>query len=472
MDMNMVLTTIDSCHQADRTVTERSEVSSLIVSVSGLRGVVGGSLHPEVVVRYIAAFAAGLRPGPIVVTRDGRNSGSMLAAIARGTVTALGRKVLDGNIAATPTTGVLVRNLKAAGGVQISASHNTAEYNGIKLFGPDGRVITAGVGEEVLQRFHEGEFTWVGHDELGTEQEIKDTTEEHLRRILETISAHRIRANEYRVLLDSNHGAGSILGRKLLQTLGCEMTIDGGTPNGKFTHPPEPIAENLEEVCQRVRDLEAAVGFCQDPDGDRLALIDEQGRYIGEEYTVAICLKHVLQSRQGPVVTNCSSSRMSGDIARRQGVPFYRSKVGEANVTTMMQKCDAVFGGEGNGGPIDPRVGFVRDSFVGMALVLDAMASRGKRLSELVAELPSYEICKTKISLNRARFDAATENLKSRFPEAKADDMDGLRLDWDDKWLLVRASNTEPIVRVIAEAPTQDEARKLCSEASDVLVGQ
>jgi phosphomannomutase len=163
---------------------------------------------------------------------------------------------------------------------------------------------------------------------------------------------------------------------------------------------------------------------------------------------------------------------MSGDIARRQGVPFYRSKVGEANVTTMMQKCDAVFGGEGNGGPIDPRVGFVRDSFVGMALVLDAMASRGKRLSELVAELPSYEICKTKISLNRARFDAATENLKSRFPEAKADDMDGLRLDWDDKWLLVRASNTEPIVRVIAEAPTQDEARKLCSEASDVLVGQ
>ena len=284
---------------------------------------------------------------------------------------------LDANLLIVgPTTGVLVRNLKAAGGIQISASHNTAEYNGIKLFGPDGRVITAAVGEEVLQRYHEGEFTWVGHNELGTVQEIKDTTEEHLRRILETISAHRVRANEYRVLLDSNHGAGSILGRKLLQTLGCEITIVGGTPNGKFSHPPEPTAENLEEVCQRVRDLEAAVGFCQDPDGDRLALIDEQGRYIGEEYTVAICLQHVLQSRQGPVVTNCSSSRMSGDIARRQGVPYYRSKVGEANVTSMMQKHDAVFGGEGNGGPIDPRVGFVRDSFVGMALVLDARCRR------------------------------------------------------------------------------------------------
>ena len=465
----MISTTIDS-YQADGILTKGSAVSSLIVSVSGLRGIVGDSLHPEVVIRYIAAFAAGLRPGPIVLTRDGRNSGPMLASIVRGTVTALGRKVLDGDIAATPTTGVLVRNLKAAGGIQISASHNPTEYNGIKLFGPDGRVITAAVGEEVLQRYHAGEFTWVAHDELGTVQEIEDTTEEHLRRILETINAHRIRANEYRVLLDANHGAGSILGRKLLQTLGCEITIVGGTPDGKFDHPPEPTADNLAEVCQRVRDLDAAIGFCQDPDGDRLALIDEQGRYVGEEYTVAICLKHVLQSRQGPVVTNCSTSRMSGDIARRQGVPYYRSRVGEANVTSMMQKYDAVFGGEGNGGPIDPRVGFVRDSFVGMALVLDAMASRGKQLSELVAELPSYEICKTKIDLNRARFDAAIDCLKSHFSSAKADDMDGLRLDWDDKWLLVRASNTEPIVRVIAEAPTREEAVKLCAEASDVLI--
>jgi phosphomannomutase len=381
----------------------------------------------------------------------------------------LGRKVLDGDIAATPTTGVLVRNLKAAGGIQISASHNTSEYNGIKLFGPDGRVITAAIGQEVLQRFHEGPFSWVGYDEIGTVEEIKDTTEEHLRRIMETINAHRIRDKEFPVLLDANYGAGSILGRKLLQTLGCQITIVGGTPNGKFAHLPEPTAENLVEVCQRVSDSEAAVGFCQDPDADRLALIDEQGRYIGEEYTVAICLKHVLQSRQGPVVTNCSSSRMSGDIARRQGVPYYRSKVGEANVTTLMQKYDAVFGGEGNGGPIDPRVGFVRDSFVGMALVLDAMASRGKKLSELVEELPSYEICKTKIDLDRARFDVATARLRSHFPDAKADDLDGLRLDWDDKWLLVRASNTEPIVRVIAEAPSQDEAAQLCAEASDVL---
>ena len=463
----MVSSTLEN--SADKGVTEGSSVDSLIVSVSGLRGIVGASLNPEVVVRYAAAFASGLRPGPIVVTRDGRESGPIFVDVVRSTMVAMGRKVLDGDVAATPTTGVLVRNLKAAGGIQVSASHNPNEYNGIKLFGSDGRVITAAAGEEVLQRFNASAFEWAPVEELGSIVAIKDTTEEHLRRIMETINPHRIRAKEINVVLDSNNGAGSILGRKLLQTLGCEMTIVGGTPNGKFVHPPEPTAENLASICERVKMVEADVGFCQDPDGDRLALIDEEGRYVGEEYTVAICLKHVLQSRQGPVVTNCSSSRMSGDIARKQGVPFHRSKVGEANVTSMMQKHDAVFGGEGNGGPIDPRVGFVRDSFVGMALVLDAMAGRNKKLSELAAELPRYEIYKTKVPLASSEFEAATEKLKTHFSDAKPDDLDGLRLEWDDKWLLVRASNTEPIVRVIAEAKTDDEARQLCDQACEII---
>ena len=444
-------------------------MSQLIVSVSGLRGIVGVSLNPEVVVRYAAAFATGLRPGPVVLTRDGRGSGPTYAELVRSTLVAMGRKVLDGDVAATPTTGVLVRNLKAAGGIQISASHNPIEYNGIKLFGPDGRVINDAAGQEVLQRYESADFEWVPVEELGTVAPIKDTTEEHLRRIMETISPHRIRAKELSVVLDSNNGAGSILGRKLLQTLGCEMTIVGGTPSGKFEHPPEPTRDNLESICERVQMAEADIGFCQDPDADRLAIIDEQGRYIGEEYTVAICLKHVLQSRQGPVVTNCSSSRMSGDIARKQGVPFFRSKVGEANVTAVMQKHDAVFGGEGNGGPIDPRVGFVRDSFVGMALVLDAMANRGKKVSELVDELPKYAIHKSKFPWTAGPFDQVVAKMKQHFGDASADELDGLRLDWDDKWLLVRPSNTEPVIRVIAEAKSADEAESLCKAAGDVL---
>ena len=213
------------------------------------------------------------------------------------------------------------------------------------------------------------------------------------------------------------------------------------------------------------------IGFCQDPDADRLAVIDESGRYIGEEYTVALCVDHVLRQRKGPIVTNCSSSRMSEDIAGRYGAPLFRSAVGEANVVDCMLAHAAVFGGEGNGGPIDPRVGYVRDSFVGMALLLDAMASREMRIGQLADELPRYEIVKTKCSLSPDKLPAALDALEKQFSEASASRLDGLRLDWPGRWLLVRGSNTEPIVRAIAEAPTAAEATSLCEAAAKVLAG-
>ncbi len=213
------------------------------------------------------------------------------------------------------------------------------------------------------------------------------------------------------------------------------------------------------------------VGFCQDPDADRLALIDAKGRYIGEEYTVAVIVRHVLAQEKGPIVTNCSTSRMSEDLANEFGVPFFRSKVGEANVTEMMIEQGAIFGGEGNGGPIDPRVGFVRDSFVGMAQVLDAMAAREKSLSELVEELPKYSIHKTKTPVDAARLDSTFDQLEAGFADAEPDRLDGLRLDWPGRWLLVRASNTEPIVRLVAEAPTADEAESLCDQAAKIIAG-
>ena len=284
-----------------------------------------------------------------------------------------------------------------------------------------------------------------------------------------TVDVDRIRRCQFRVLLDANHGAGSILGRHLLTELGCEISILGDTPDGRFAHTPEPTAENLAGVLARVCEVNAQVGFCQDPDADRLAVIDEQGRYVGEEYTLALCVDHVLRHRPGPIVTNCSSSRMSEDLAQRYGVPFFRSKVGEANVVDAMLAHNAVLGGEGNGGAIDPRVGLVRDSFVGMALLLDAMASRQLSVSQLVAELPRYEIVKTKISLSADKTAAALTALEKHFADAQSDRLDGLRLDWPGKWLLVRASNTEPIVRAIAEAPTLDAAQHLCDEAARVM---
>lgn len=444
-------------------------MSEPIISVSGLRGTVGDSLTPEVAIRYLAAFAAESPAGPFLVTRDGRGSGQMLAEAVHAGLHAVGRNTIDAGIAATPTTGVLVRHHQAAGGIQISASHNPAEYNGLKLFAAEGRVIPAGPGGEVLRRYRSGHIGWASHDRLGSKEDCPDAITSHLQAVLATVDADRIRARRFLVVLDSNHGAGSILGLRLLEELGCAVTLLGGRSDGRFAHPPEPTAANLAEVLANVPRVAADIGFCQDPDADRLAVIDETGRYLGEEYTLAMCFDHVLRQRRGPIVTNCASSRMAEDLAAKYGVALFRSAVGEANVVDTMLAHDAVFGGEGNGGPIDPRVGLVRDSFVGMALLLDAMAARDAKISQLADELPRYEIVKTKITLPPEKVAAGLDALQQHFSGAQPDRLDGLRLDWPDRWLLVRPSNTEPIVRAIAEANTKDEAKGLCEEAAEVL---
>ena len=445
--------------------------SEPIISVSGLRGIVGESLTPEVVTRYVNAFAATLPVGPVVVTRDGRTTGPMVAELVRGALSAAGCDVLDGGVAATPTTGVLVRSLDAVGGVQISASHNPPEYNGLKLFNAAGRVIPADEGQAVLDRYRDAVAspTWKSFTNIGSLAAIKDTTSAHLQLINTICNAEMIRSRKFSVLLDANHGSGSVLGRVLLEHLGCEVTVLGGTPDGHFAHPAEPTAENLSTLPQAMTEHSAVIGFCQDPDADRLAVLDEAGRYLGEEVTLAMCVDHELRRNPGPIVTNCSTSRMSEDLAAKYDVPFFRSQVGEANVVDVMLENGAVMGGEGNGGVIDPRVVLVRDSFVGMALLLDAMAARDLPISKLADELPQYAIHKSKISLPAEQVPAALDRLEEHFKEAKPDRMDGLRIDWPTKWLLVRASNTEPIVRAIAEAPTAEEAQELCEIAAATI---
>ncbi len=443
-----------------------------IITVSGLRGVVGQSLTPLVAARYAAAFAAGLPSGTVVVSRDGRATGAMLSAAVTGALLGLGRKVIDAAVAATPTLGVLVREYKAAGGIQISASHNPAEYNGLKLFSADGRVIPAREGAPVIERYQSGEFPWADHAQIGSSLTCSDTVQSHCKLISRIVDAKLVRERKFKVLLDSNHGAGSLVARRVLEELGCRVKILGGDPNGRFDHLPEPTEENLADVLPAVTHAKAAVGFCQDPDADRLAVIDERGRYLGEEYTLALCVDHILRRRKGPVVTNCSTSRMSEDLATKHGVPFFRSAVGEANVVDKMLETAAVIGGEGSGGVIDPRVGLVRDSFVGMALILEAMAARDLPVSQLADELPRYAMVKTKIAVPTDRIAAALDTLKAHFDSATCDCMDGSRFDWPGKWLLVRASNTEPIVRAISEAPTADEARRLCDESAAAMVGE
>lgn len=450
-------------------------ITEPIITVSGLRGVVGQSLTPAVAARYVTAFAGELPPGPILVSRDGRESGPALAATIAAALNADGRRVLDAGAAATPTAGVLVRALGAVGGIQISASHNPAEYNGIKLFGSEGRVLPAEAGARVLKRYLEAAKSVPGGSPTRPQAHdvelVADAVGEHLALVKGIVDANRIRHCQFRVVLDSAHGAGSLLGREVLQHLGCVTTILGATPDGLFDHPPEPTEANLNSVVAQISPHRAAIAFCQDPDADRLAIIDEQGRYIGEEKTLAMCVDHVLRSgRRGPIVTNCSTSRMTEDLAAKYGVPFFRSKVGEANVVDVMLEHDAVMGGEGNGGVIDPRVVLVRDSFVGMALVLDAMAARGLPASKLADELPEYAIHKTTIAAPAERISAALDALESHFADAASDRLDGLRLDWaDQSWLLVRPSNTEPIVRAFAEARTATAAKELCDSAAAAL---
>ena len=446
-------------------------MSDLIISVSGLRGIVGKTLTAEVATRFVAAFASKLPPGPIIVGRDGRSSGPMLSRAITAALTASGRDCVDVDVAATPTIGVLVRELGAAGAVQISASHNPLPYNGIKLFGPAGRVLDAETGSAIRDAYFSQQADWAAFDQIGSISVADDPHEPHLNKVLATVDAAAIATARHRVLLDSNHGAGGLLGKRLLQALGCEVVLVGDTPDGQFAHVPEPTASNLAGIADLVRQENCAVGFCQDPDADRLALVDGDGRYIGEEYTLALCVQRAMEdpATRGPIVINGATSGMSESLAKTAGVSSFRSAVGEANVADMMIAQSATYGGEGNGGPIDPRVGYVRDSFVGMAQVLDLMTASGKSLAELADALPKFHIVKSTAKVSSDRLLGLIDALIQQHPDAEASLGDGLRLAWPDKWLLVRGSNTEPIVRLIAEAQTAADAQALCDGAAALI---
>lgn len=447
--------------------------SSLIVSVSGIRGIVGEGLTPEAAVAFAAALGTATQGGRIVLSRDGRPSGEMLRCGILAGLLGSGCEVYDLGIASTPTCGLAVRQLKAAGAIQITASHNPAEWNGLKLFGPEGGVLNPAAGQEIKRIYESLSFRRVPWDRLGTVVSCTQANAWHEARVLELVDAARIRSRGWTVLLDANGGAGGPLGRELLDELHIRVVCLGGNADGNFAHEPEPLETNLREVCPLVPDRGAILGMVLDPDSDRLALIDETGRYIGEELTLALAVEQRLRqtpvAERGPVVINMSTSRIVEDIAAHHGVACHRAAVGEANVVAKMNEVHALIGGEGNGGVIDPRVGPVRDPFIGIGLILTLMADTGKRLSELVADLPSYAIVKDKYTVDRGLLPSLFSALSRRWPQARSNTVDGLRLDWADRWVHVRPSNTEPIVRVIAEAPRAEEARELCDDVGKLL---
>jgi len=439
-----------------------------IASISGLRGIVGDGLDPAVAVEFAAAYAAGCAQGSIVVGHDGRVSAPVFVSAVLAGVTGTGRDALLVGAAATPTLGRLVRDQRAAGGIQISASHNPTEYNGLKFFQPEGMVLGAAKGKAVLDRLDARQFDWAPWHALGRVRTLDDPDLSHLNALLELVDRDAIRSRKFAVVLDACHGAGGRMGAALLRALGCEAVILGGVADGFYDHAPEPTEANLRSFAAVVAATGAAIGFAQDPDADRLAIVDETGRYIGEELTLALAAEKRLAQVKGPVVLNLSTSRVTEVLASRLGCPVHRTPVGEIHVVEQMRAVGAVLGGEGNGGVIDPRVGFVRDSFVAMALVLDLLAEADEPLSRLVDRLPRYAMVKQRYPLIHPAGDGHADlfdRIAEAYPDANFDRRDGLRLDWPDRWAHVRASNTEPIVRVIAEAEdsarAQDLARSL-----------
>lgn len=440
-----------------------------ILSISGLRGVIGNGLDPEYLTRFAAAVGTLCDGGTVVLSRDGRSTGEMIRNAVVAGLSATGCKVLDAGIATTPTCGVLVQHHRAAGGIQVTASHNPIQWNGLKPFSALGSVFDRPTGERLLALLESGNFRYVGWDRLGSVEVLADPAGPHIERALRLVDVPAIRARKFKVVLDCNHGSGAVATPRLLEQLGCDVVVLGGTADGRFEHVPEPLKENLTGLSAAVLQHGADAGFAQDPDADRLAIVDNQGRYIGEELTLALSADWVLSRTPGPFVVNGSTSRVNADIAAKHGCEFHRSWVGEANVVAMMRAKSAILGGEGNGGVIEPKVGYVRDSFVSMAYVLDGLAKGTRSLAEWSDSLPNYSIVKDKIECPRERVDAACRALQASFNDATATSGDGLRLDWPDRWVQVRASNTEPIIRVIAEAPDAGMAKGLCQQAVEIV---
>jgi phosphomannomutase len=442
----------------------------LMVSVSGIRGRVGESLTPEIVAGYAAAFGAwALKKTPdrpVVVGRDSRVSGPMFHRVVLSALQSVGANVIDIGLTTTPTCQLAVEHHHAAGGIMLSASHNPIEWNALKLISPTGLFLDAAEGADMRAGMERGvaRATW---DRLGTIETDSKAAERHLDRILEIpyIDVKAIRARKFRVALDCVRGAGSVIVPQLLERLGCKVTSIHLEPDGRFPRAPEPIAENLGELERLVGVVKADIGIAVDPDVDRLALVSDAGRAIGEDYTLALASMLVLKHRKGPVVTNLSTSLVVEDAVTRSGSTLTRAPVGEINVASRMREMRAVVGGEGNGGVILSEMHLGRDAPVGIALILQLLVELDKSLSAVVAELPRYSIVKDKLDRPKTSLDSVYAALRDAFPDAKADTQDGLRLAWKDKWLHVRPSGTEPIVRVIAEAPTEKDARALVDRA-------
>ncbi|MCD6175967.1 MAG: phosphoglucosamine mutase [Planctomycetes bacterium] len=439
----------------------------LIISISGMRGLIGENLFPEIASAYGSAFGIFLKKRhtgqgklSVAIGRDSRPSGAMIFSAVAGGLAAVGIDVIDLGICSTPAVGVMLRHLNCAGGIVITASHNPTPYNGIKLLLENGIAPPKDMAEQIIQAYRNHQFDFVDALVCGVLKPDTRANQIHLDKVLAIVNENKITSKRFKVVLDSVNGAGGTEGLMLLEALGCEVVPMNIEPTGIFAHTPEPTAENLTALCQKVADSGAVIGFAQDPDADRLAIVDENGDYIGEEFTLALVAQHIFSKTQGLAAANLSTSRMIDDIAERAGCEVIRTAVGEANVANTMIDHSCVIGGEGNGGIIDLRVGPIRDSLVGMALVLELLTETEKTVFQLVGDIGGYAMHKSKYPADKDQAAAIIEKVKAAFTKAKLNTSDGCRFDFPDGWIHIRTSNTEPIMRIIVETKNPAVAKQ------------
>lgn len=455
---------------------------TLIKSISGIRGTIGGkpgdTLNPLDIVKFTTAYATFIRrsgrscSGKIVVGRDARISGEMVRSVVCGTLMGVGYDVLDIGPASTPTTELAVRMSGADGGIIITASHNPRQWNALKLLNHEGEFLTAAEGAEVLGIAEREDFEYADVDHLGHYTADNTYNRRHIDSVLalQLVDLDAIRSAKLRVCVDPVNSVGGIILPELLDELGVEYKVINGEPTGDFAHNPEPLEKNLSGIMDEMRSGGYDLGIVVDPDVDRLAFICEDGSMFGEEYTLVSVADYVLGRTPGNTVSNLSSTRALRDVTERYGGSYAAAAVGEVNVTTKMKEVGAVIGGEGNGGVIYPESHYGRDALVGIALFLSSLAHKGCRVSELRASLPDYFIAKNRIDLTpQTDVDAILKQVKEMYKDEQVNDIDGVKIDFADKWVHLRKSNTEPIIRVYSEAATMEEADALGKKIMQVV---
>ena len=456
---------------------------TLIKSISGIRGTIGGSpedgLNPLAIVKFVAAYATFIRKSTksetnkIVVGRDARISGQMVKHVVLGTLTGMGFDVVDIDLASTPTTELAVAMEKACGGIILTASHNPKQWNALKLLNERGEFLNAAEGNEVLRIAEAEDFTFADIDHIGKVTVDTSYTQKHIQSVLDLdlVDVEAIKAADFKVAIDCVNSVGGIILPDLLHALGVkELFKLHCAPHGNFAHNPEPLPEHLTEISELIRNTSANVGFVVDPDVDRLALVCEDGSMFGEEYTLVAVSDYVLGHTPGNTVSNLSSSRALRDVTEAHGCKYNAAAVGEVNVVAKMKETGAVIGGEGNGGVIYPASHYGRDALVGIALFLTHLAKKKMKVSELRASYPSYFISKQKVQLTpEIDVDAILQKVKEKFSGNDITDIDGVKIDFPDKWVHLRKSNTEPIIRIYSEAHTMEEAQQLGGELIGII---